>query len=149
MPGNGRATDYLVGLTLLLNFKATIFLFLKMTTEKSHETMPKAANEDSVSFHAEMVSKHDTHNAELTESPFGHHESSEWRTAEKRIVRKLDMTLLPIVWILYMFNYLDRNNIAQVLLSSQTQSIMYSSLTHTALQASTSRQTRRGHRTRW
>ncbi|KAI8649140.1 MFS domain-containing protein [Fusarium keratoplasticum] len=84
-----------------------------MTTEKSHETMPKAVNEDSVSFHAEMVSKHDTHNAELTESPFGHHESSEWRTAEKRIVRKLDMTLLPIVWILYMFNYLDRNNIAQ------------------------------------
>ncbi|KAJ4178087.1 hypothetical protein NW755_013426 [Fusarium falciforme] len=75
--------------------------------------MPKAANEDTVSFHAEMVSKHDTRNAELTESPFGHHESLEWTTAEKRIVRKLDMTLLPIVWILYMFNYLDRNNIAQ------------------------------------
>lgn len=35
-----------------------------------------------------------------------------WRKAEKRLVRKLDMTLLPVVWVLYMFNYLDRNNIA-------------------------------------
>lgn len=34
--------------------------------------------------------------------------------AEKRLVRKLDMTLLPMAWVLYMFNYLDRNNIALV-----------------------------------
>jgi hypothetical protein len=38
----------------------------------------------------------------------------EGKAAERRIVRKLDMTLLPMVWILYMFNYLDRNNIACV-----------------------------------
>ena len=31
---------------------------------------------------------------------------------EKRLVRKLDMTLMPVVWTLYLFNYLDRNNIA-------------------------------------
>ncbi len=37
-----------------------------------------------------------------------------WQEAEKSLVRKLDMTLLPIVWLLYMFNYLDRNNIAYV-----------------------------------
>lgn len=36
----------------------------------------------------------------------------QWITTEKRLVRKLDMTLLPMVWLLYMFNYLDRNNIA-------------------------------------
>lgn len=36
----------------------------------------------------------------------------EWVKAEKRLVRKLDVTLLPMVWVLYMFNYLDRNNIA-------------------------------------
>lgn len=35
-----------------------------------------------------------------------------WLAAEKRLVRKLDMTLIPIVWVLYLFNYLDRNNIA-------------------------------------
>ncbi|KAK2026186.1 hypothetical protein LX32DRAFT_684757 [Colletotrichum zoysiae] len=38
--------------------------------------------------------------------------SPEWRATEKRLVRKLDMTLLPMVFLLYTFNYLDRNNIA-------------------------------------
>lgn len=37
-----------------------------------------------------------------------------WRATEKRLVRKLDMTLMPMVWIVYLFNYLDRNNIACV-----------------------------------
>ncbi|KAH6686644.1 major facilitator superfamily domain-containing protein [Plectosphaerella plurivora] len=46
------------------------------------------------------------------ESHPGEH-SPEWKIAERRVVRKLDMTLLPTVWVLYMFNYLDRNNIAQ------------------------------------
>lgn len=32
---------------------------------------------------------------------------------EKRLVRKLDLTLMPMVWVLYLFNYLDRNNIAR------------------------------------
>lgn len=32
---------------------------------------------------------------------------------EKRLVRKLDCTLMPTIWVLYLFNYLDRNNIAQ------------------------------------
>lgn len=41
-----------------------------------------------------------------------------WLAAEKRVVRKLDMTLMPMIWILYLFNYLDRNNIAQARLSS-------------------------------
>jgi hypothetical protein len=31
---------------------------------------------------------------------------------EKRLVRKLDLTLMLVVWVLYLFNYLDRNNIA-------------------------------------
>ena len=35
----------------------------------------------------------------------------EWRRGEKKLVRKLDMTLMPIVWVLYLFSYLDRNNI--------------------------------------
>lgn len=33
---------------------------------------------------------------------------------EKSLVRKLDTTLMPAVFILYLFNYLDRNNIAYV-----------------------------------
>lgn len=38
----------------------------------------------------------------------------EYRAKEKKLVRRLDMTLMPTVWVLYMFNYLDRNNIASV-----------------------------------
>lgn len=34
------------------------------------------------------------------------------RRIERRLVRKLDMTLMPVVWILYFFNYMDRTNIA-------------------------------------
>ena len=37
----------------------------------------------------------------------------EWRTLEKKIVRRLDMTLMPCLWTLYLFNYLDRASIAQ------------------------------------
>lgn len=35
-----------------------------------------------------------------------------WNAVEKSLVRKLDLTLMPVVWLLYLFNYLDRNNIA-------------------------------------
>ncbi|KAL8329679.1 hypothetical protein RB597_005112 [Gaeumannomyces tritici] len=37
---------------------------------------------------------------------------------ERRLVRKLDMLLLPPLWLLYVCNYLDRNNIAQARLST-------------------------------
>ncbi len=30
---------------------------------------------------------------------------------EKRLVRKIDMHLIPILWAMYVFNYLDRTNI--------------------------------------
>ncbi|OAQ68066.1 MFS transporter [Pochonia chlamydosporia 170] len=45
-------------------------------------------------------------------------EGPEWLATEKKLVRKLDLTLLPVVWLLYMFNYLDRNNIAQARLNN-------------------------------
>lgn len=30
---------------------------------------------------------------------------------EKRLVRKIDIRLIPILWIMFMFNYIDRTNI--------------------------------------
>ncbi|TDZ13497.1 hypothetical protein C8035_v004441 [Colletotrichum spinosum] len=36
----------------------------------------------------------------------------EYAAVEKSLTRKLDPTLVPIVWTLYLFNYLDRTNIA-------------------------------------
>ncbi|KAJ0321319.1 hypothetical protein Brms1b_002676 [Colletotrichum noveboracense] len=41
-----------------------------------------------------------------------------YAAVEKSLTRKLDFTLVPVVWILYLFNYLDRNNIAQARLST-------------------------------
>ena len=38
--------------------------------------------------------------------------AAEYRAKERKLRRKLDMTLMPTVWVLYLFNYLDRNNIA-------------------------------------
>ncbi|KAH8894628.1 MFS general substrate transporter [Thozetella sp. PMI_491] len=37
---------------------------------------------------------------------------------ERKLVRKLDATLMPMVWLLYLVNYLDRNNIAQAKLDT-------------------------------
>jgi hypothetical protein len=41
-----------------------------------------------------------------------------WRELEKKIVRRLDMTLMPCVWCLYFFNYLDRASIGHARLST-------------------------------
>ncbi|KAM0712019.1 hypothetical protein Q7P37_011113 [Cladosporium fusiforme] len=42
----------------------------------------------------------------------------DWKGLEKKIVRRLDMTLMPTLWVLYVFNYLDRASLAQARLSS-------------------------------
>lgn len=31
--------------------------------------------------------------------------------AEKKLVRKIDMRLIPILWVMYVLNYIDRTNI--------------------------------------
>ncbi|KAK0388805.1 hypothetical protein NLU13_5048 [Sarocladium strictum] len=41
-----------------------------------------------------------------------------WRDLEKKAVRRLDMTLMPCMWSLYLFNYLDRASLSQGRLSS-------------------------------
>ncbi|KAH6680022.1 major facilitator superfamily transporter [Plectosphaerella plurivora] len=41
-----------------------------------------------------------------------------WQELEKKVVRRLDMTLMPMLWVLYLFNYLDRASISQARLSS-------------------------------
>jgi MFS family permease len=47
----------------------------------------------------------------------------DWKAKEKKLVRTLDMTLLPMLWILYLFNYLDRTSIAQARLNSFEQDL--------------------------
>jgi hypothetical protein len=80
-----------------------------MSLEKTTSTVPQAEH---LSVHAKMPDEE--HHLKGTPSEMGavDHETPEWKKSEKSLVRKLDMTLMPMVWILYMFNYLDRNNIA-------------------------------------
>jgi hypothetical protein len=37
--------------------------------------------------------------------------------AEKKLRRKVDMRLMPILWIMYILNYVDRTNIVCAILS--------------------------------
>lgn len=41
-----------------------------------------------------------------------------WRDLEKKLVLRLDMTLMPCLWVLYFFNYMDRASIGQARLST-------------------------------
>lgn len=36
--------------------------------------------------------------------------------AEKKLVRKIDLHLIPILWIMYILNYVDRTNIVRAVL---------------------------------
>lgn len=49
---------------------------------------------------------------ELTEKKQLSIPGAQWLATEKRLVQKLDCTLVPILWLLCLFNYIDRNNIA-------------------------------------
>ncbi|EXL65971.1 hypothetical protein FOPG_17833 [Fusarium oxysporum f. sp. conglutinans race 2 54008] len=83
-------------------------------SEKKTSSVPQ----DNLGLSAKM--SHEEHHLKTIQSEMGvvDHETPEWKESEKRLVRKLDMTLMPMVWILYMFNYLDRNNIAQARLDN-------------------------------
>ncbi|KAJ4991056.1 major facilitator superfamily transporter [Stagonosporopsis vannaccii] len=48
----------------------------------------------------------------------------DWQAKEKQIVRRLDLTLMPQLWILYMFNYLNRNNLAQARLDEDFEATL-------------------------
>ncbi|ETS79749.1 hypothetical protein PFICI_09602 [Pestalotiopsis fici W106-1] len=41
-----------------------------------------------------------------------------WHAVSRSLVRKLDLTLMPMIWVLYLFNYLDRNSISSANLNS-------------------------------
>lgn len=48
---------------------------------------------------------------EAQQTQDGHSHLSFDRAAEKRVVRKIDLHLMPLVMILYLLAYLDRSNI--------------------------------------
>ena len=84
-----------------------------MAQEKT--TSPLGA-EDAV--HREEVVPQDEENNFKREEPAKPEEQIDalgipnWRDLEKKVVWRLDMTLMPCLWVLYLFNYLDRASIA-------------------------------------
>ena len=42
----------------------------------------------------------------------------DWHHTEKQLTKRLDLTLMPTLWLLYFNNYLDRTNIAQARLNT-------------------------------
>ncbi|KAM0327694.1 hypothetical protein ACHAQA_005989 [Verticillium albo-atrum] len=83
-----------------------------MSTNHSHTPVRKDSSENThIESAHDVESKTGVAEIDATGDP-------EWQAAEKSLVRKLDMTMLPVAWLLYMFNYLDRNNIAQARLNN-------------------------------
>ncbi|TDZ38717.1 Pantothenate transporter liz1 [Colletotrichum trifolii] len=48
-------------------------------------------------------------------------------TAEAKLVRKLDWVILPVLWVMYWFNYLDRNAITVARLDGMEEELGMSS----------------------
>jgi hypothetical protein len=75
---------------------------------------------DAVTKNTEKVDDMDPELLKTGEAPASPEEQIEalgipnWRDLEKKVVRRLDMTLMPCLWVLYLFNYLDRASIAYV-----------------------------------
>lgn len=70
---------------------------------KAVTMISKPINEEASAEHIELDS---------TKAADQENQDESTRKLERSLVRKLDMTLMPVIWILYLLNYLDRNNIA-------------------------------------
>jgi hypothetical protein len=106
MPDTNAANDAVV------NERGTI----EHTDTKTDNDMPKFA--PSVDVHDEKQTEFATdlnHVAQL-----GFENAAE---LEEKVVRALDTWMMPQLWILYMFNYLNRTNIAQARLNSFNQDL--------------------------
>jgi hypothetical protein len=101
------------------------------SNEKADETSPNVIHNDSALPAGTEAAPEGTHPLEELPSTtiekvdivadINHVQSlgiPEWEALQKKITRRLDMTLLPQLWVLYMFNYLNRVNIAQARLNT-------------------------------
>ena len=83
--------------------------------EDSHAIAPDAGVEDAGKASAEHASTASLRFAPKCREPpqFVQQLSPEGRAElERRLVRKIDLRLLPMIVLMYIMNYLDRNNIA-------------------------------------
>jgi len=71
----------------------------------------KDASRNAAAAEGLLENDHSYHNFQ----PIADLQLEDWRATEKRLVRILDCTLMPTLWITYLNNYLDRTNISQAM----------------------------------
>jgi hypothetical protein len=83
---------------------------LDSNVARSHSVVDDSGQKQTLSEHVEDKSSDEPLNAiAMLNDP-------DFAAKGKALVRRLDMTFIPCLWILYFHNYLDRNNIARVLI---------------------------------
>lgn len=78
----------------------------RTVVEERDDTVVPVANEKNDTHHLEFSPKDELVNVDYS----GAHAKTD--PAEIKLVKKLDLFIMPTLWIMYAFNYLDRNAIA-------------------------------------
>lgn len=73
--------------------------------------MAKTKRDDKVA-RIEKMEDIENHAVEDIQKHAHRQDDPEWTTAQKRYLRKLDLIILPMISLLYFFEYLDRGNVA-------------------------------------
>ncbi|KAF9887420.1 hypothetical protein FE257_010275 [Aspergillus nanangensis] len=95
-----------------------------MSARNSHDIEVGKAHVDNVEDVSDAVANANKPNPQKEAPAYVAGLSPEERIeAEKRLVRKIDMRLLPMIIIMYIMNYLDRNNIATARLAGLPQDL--------------------------
>lgn len=79
----------------------------RLKSSSTHSTIMSIHSKGEYQHSDREVHLHDYPKAVEATTP----EYVEGTAEEKKLVRKIDMHLIPILWIMYVFNYLDRTNI--------------------------------------
>ncbi len=77
-----------------------------MTSQAEHVSCSREDKESIKSFSV----KHEP--AAVIDKGVGDISEESYVGCERSLVRKLDLTLMPTIFVLYLLNYLDRNNIS-------------------------------------
>lgn len=87
----------------------------ELKAEHHHKEQISLNDEKDSSKGSETV-KDDSHGYYHNFQPIANLGLADWRATERKLVRALDLTLMPTLWLTYLNNYLDRTNIAQAML---------------------------------
>jgi hypothetical protein len=102
-----------------------------MSPINQNDVAPLDSEEKGATYHAEETQKHILPDQDV--DAYGSREKTD--PAEIRLVRKIDWIMLPTLWLMYWFNYLDRNAITVARLDGMEKEL---GLTSTEYQTSVS-----------